>query len=177
MDCFRTGHDCTLAGSRRGGNYSHFRKRKNRIDQHEERLTHRSPSIRASPPSIADTVNAKAFGRDERDDETICVELKNPFDALQILAKAAVNDNRLSDHNNYSLGPDKLPLDPSGDRHDLGDDTIHRTNPGQTSVQTGYENEGIRGYELVANGALDVDGISELLRRQDLISRFGGRPC
>jgi len=93
----------------------------------------------------------------------MCTELKNPFDALQILAKAAVNDHRSSDHENGSPGLN-LPLDPSGDHHDRGVGTPHPTNPDQRPIRTADSNRGMEGYELITNGTLDIEITSELLQ-------------
>jgi hypothetical protein len=74
----------------------------------------------------------------------MCAELKNPFDALQILAQAAVHNERSSSHSD-GAGP--------------------AVQPDQYGTQTLVQNAGvIEVYELVANGTLNFKGISELLQ-------------
>lgn len=86
--------------------------------------------------------------RDGDDDDTICAELKNPFDALQILAKAAVSGQTAPGH-----------------RDSVGN-TMHSEQDGtQNTVRNGCVKPNIQHYELVANGTLDIEGMSQLLRR------------
>jgi hypothetical protein len=94
----------------------------------------------------------------------MCAELKNPFDALQILAKAAVNDPRSSDQNSGSPGLDHLQLDPSIDRHDLGDSAPDPINSDKLAWTENF-NQGTESYKLVTHGTLDIEAISELLQK------------
>lgn len=83
VECFRAGKDCILAGSRRGGDYTRFRKSRS-----GPRTASKSSSqdLDATASSVEEPIEC------DRNEEPLCTELKNPFDALQILAKAAVHD-------------------------------------------------------------------------------------
>lgn len=81
FECLRTGDECKPASSRRGGNFSHLRRTK-----------------RSKPASIAVTSPANPGSSDSwhgvedgdvdtsHAQEPTYAELKNPYDALQILA-------------------------------------------------------------------------------------------
>ncbi len=91
-------------------------------------------------------------------EERICAELKNPFDALQILAKAAINDIDSSDHNHFSPSSNIPSSDTVGNWHSMADSIRH-------SDQNSDFARGIKDYELVRNGALEVETILKLLRQ------------
>lgn len=95
FECLRTGDECKSAGSRRGGNFSHLRRTK-----------------RSKPASIAATSPANPGSSDSwhsvedadvdasHAQESTYAELKNPCDALQILA-------------NISITKDPTPIEPT----------------------------------------------------------------
>ncbi|KAL2814353.1 hypothetical protein BDW59DRAFT_154432 [Aspergillus cavernicola] len=83
QQCFRAGNECILAGSRRGGDFSRFR---------------RSPQGSSTPGRMADTAHNPAMQAEhyeEGPENPIYAELTNPGDALQILARLATNDIQL----------------------------------------------------------------------------------
>jgi hypothetical protein len=86
-----------LADSRRGGNFTQFRKQKSRSHEKADDRTLRRRSVSDMFPSTTDTAPvAEDFVGNESDEDATYEELKNPLDALQILAKAAVRDGRWS---------------------------------------------------------------------------------
>lgn len=86
LECFRTGHDCNLAGSRRGGDYTHLRKPRRGTRRAADASSHFVLPVTKNPHHANKSVDCS------QDKEPICSELKNPLDALLILAEAAVND-------------------------------------------------------------------------------------
>jgi hypothetical protein len=163
-----------LAGSRRGGNYTQFRKQKNRTHQEAYDLTSRSRTVsRSVPPTADDAADPDAFVGNGQHNEAMCEELKTPFDALQILAKAAVHDGCSSEQKDYSQGEVTLATASSGDRHHNACGVVQPNNSvGQSPFRTAGPNRGIGDYELVSNGTLDIEGISKLLRTSVPTIRF-----
>ncbi|PMD33557.1 hypothetical protein L207DRAFT_557613 [Hyaloscypha variabilis F] len=123
LECFRAGHDCNLAGSRRGGDYTHFRKPRREIRR-----------------DLNSSINCS------QDKEALCSELKNPLDALQILAEAAVVDQDSSSNSDRILFSD------------------HPQAVTQKASQIGTAAAGIEYYELVMNGALERETILNLIQ-------------
>jgi hypothetical protein len=155
LECFLTSHDCNLAGSRRGGDYTHLRK--------PRRSTSRTAD--ASSQSVAPvTRNSHSANRSiecSQDEEPICSELKNPLDALQILAEAAVNDPE------PSIDSVRTPESVEGE-YDLGPhDSILLSDRPQAFTQgpgqDGVPAAGIKDYELVMSGALEGKMILNLI--------------
>lgn len=97
--CLRAGDECILAGSRRGGDFSRFR---------------RSRQKQSSTPSLGDSDAGHGLaGQQDGDngqgtEDPIYAELTNPGDALQILARLAANDPQTPSHPNYSTSQDPL---------------------------------------------------------------------
>ncbi|KAJ5610223.1 hypothetical protein N7510_006942 [Penicillium lagena] len=97
LQCLRAGDECVLAGSRRGGDFSRFR---------------RSRQKQNSTPSLSGSgIEQKPSGRQDRDpvkgdEDPIYAELTNPGDALQILARLAANDNQVPNIPTNSIASD-----------------------------------------------------------------------
>lgn len=85
MQCIRAGNECVLAGSRRGGDYSRFRRSQNKQSA--------TPSVDVIEIDRDQTAEEKREGLQGNGDP-IYAELANPGDALQILARLAANDNQ-----------------------------------------------------------------------------------
>ncbi|KAJ5087487.1 hypothetical protein N7456_011103 [Penicillium angulare] len=87
VQCLRAGNECVLAGSRRGGDFSRFR-----ASQQKQNSTPvvRRPGIKQKPTDRSNKDSGKG------DEDPIYAELTNPGDALQILARLAANDHRVS---------------------------------------------------------------------------------
>jgi hypothetical protein len=58
-----------------------------------------------------------------------------------------------------------MHLDPRVDRHDVGGSALDPTNSDKQPVWTENFNQGMGSYDLVTHGTLDIEAISELLRR------------
>ncbi|KAL5364963.1 hypothetical protein BJX96DRAFT_181302 [Aspergillus floccosus] len=87
QQCLRAGHECILAGSRRGGDFSRFRR------SHRESST---PARRVdTPPNAAVHEENYEKGSEKGHENPIYAELTNPGDALQILARLAANHLQL----------------------------------------------------------------------------------
>jgi hypothetical protein len=163
LECFRTGHDCNLAGSRRGGDYTHLRKPRTRraVDASSQSV---APATWQNPHNANKSIDCS------QEKLPICSELKNPLDALQILAEAAVNDpdpsiesvcTPESADGEYHLSPhDDIALSdrPQALTQGLGAFTQR---PGQDGVPA----TGIKNYELVMSGAIDVETILNLIQQ------------
>ncbi|CRL22014.1 Fungal transcriptional regulatory protein, N-terminal [Penicillium camemberti] len=106
LQCIRAGGECILAGSRRGGDFSRFR---------------RSRQKQNSTPSLSEARMENSpidqHNRDpmEGDGDPIHAELTNPGDALQILARLAANDTQVPNKPANSM-PDPFTGACSSDR-------------------------------------------------------------
>lgn len=93
FECLRTGDECKPAASRRGGNFSHLRRTKQ---------PSKTTSIPAtSPPKPGSTGVWRSVGNEisavvdrSNAQEPTYAELKNPCDALQILANIAATETQ-----------------------------------------------------------------------------------
>lgn len=165
LDCFRTGNECTLTPSKRGGNF----RRKNGT----------SLASSPSPPPMSresesysnsvrhDTTSTHVTSSaDDLHEEPICAELKNPADALQILTKATAEDrerqNRRHMSVDYSTHPDKvsdIANSPYDGMHPSFAIFNSNTNPAEEI------DGGLNEYELVTNGILDHTMVNQLIQR------------
>jgi hypothetical protein len=163
LECLRTGHDCTLAGSRRGGDYSH-RKTKIRNSQALDKA--QSSARRESP---LETQLEKVSSLDHsvgshQNEVPMYPELKNPFDALQILAKAAAHDTEPPPSRNISASYSTNVVDYSGSPGGI----VPSDYPGvlaQDCANNGGPTFGIKDYRLVMNGTLQSEIVLSLIHR------------
>ena len=91
LECYRTGQQCLLAPSRRGGDYSQFRVRRKPTATRQEQLHSPKPDSGVGDPATSWPDQPVATCRapsEDPDEEPICAELLNPSDALHILARA-----------------------------------------------------------------------------------------
>lgn len=87
VECIRAQQPCIPAGSRRGGNFTHRRRSLNqRSDTTEGKSHQRTPTTNPAP-------NSNNSMGEPQSQEPLYAELKNPCDALNILARLAANDN------------------------------------------------------------------------------------
>lgn len=157
FECYRTGHDCNFAGSRRGGDYTHLRKSKNFRSR---------PGISLSESTISqnrnDEVTKTTIERRE-DKGVISGELKNPHDALQILSRVAAIDSKQPEEALYMQHA-------TGSTHKLRSANKSRScsrkspfSPTENHIQDSMS--GIKAYKLVEVGALEVDTIIQLVEQ------------
>ena len=107
LQCLRTGDECILAGSCRGGNFTRFRR---------SRRDNTTP-VRRVDAGHSPTDQAEHHENGAKD--PIYAELTNPGDALEILAQLAANDLQHSDPSTFAQRPsasrgysnDVLPTD------------------------------------------------------------------
>lgn len=157
LDCYRSGSQCTLAGSRRGGNF-----RTKKFDSFPSSASARSPTD-AQPLSsesgeeddAADTVmvSARDVVPDTVTDTDLCGELRNPSDALQILAQ--------SDDGDQSIAGD-LSNDRDVNAHVIDDvDAVRRAKARR--LNRPVSPRAIEKYDLVERGVVSLGTIPELL--------------
>jgi len=172
FECHRCGQECNLPPSRRGGDYSRYRKRR----RQEESLGGDLTVATESPQCIVRTTLGEETVLTERnthspasipedldDDPIHAEELRNPSDALQILARTT-SHQRDEGHN-----------------HNLRDSDLHAANNGlayyatptngtdyncisDPSLQSVIKpKRGIEDYKLVAQGLVNSAVIQRLI--------------
>ncbi|KAH8815999.1 hypothetical protein F5884DRAFT_818169 [Xylogone sp. PMI_703] len=153
FECFRIGTTCTLASSRRGGNYTHLRK------QNEASMTRKTaisgPALEAELSLDADLEDSSSRTDSLSNGlsrEPVCAELKNPFDALQILAKAAVENAE----------PENIKTYDSQKSSRYDEEQNNRSNSLDRNTRVELDR---RKYPLLTNGSLDTETINMLLKR------------
>lgn len=101
--CIRAKQPCIPAGSRRGGDFTHRRRRIHReVDTTEGQSSHRTSTM---SPALVDNSNDSMS--EHQSQEPLYAELKNPCDALHILARLAANDSTVQGKCHGSTAPDK----------------------------------------------------------------------
>ena len=92
FECLRTGDECKPAGSRRGGNFAHLRRTKQPSNKPASRpaTSPQNPESTGRLHSVGDRSSADVNG--SHAPESTYAELKNPCDALQILANIATTN-------------------------------------------------------------------------------------
>lgn len=143
-DCFRSGQECILAPSRRGGDYTQFRKPNKR----------KSKSARTNVISSAADPGTEGNANEspEADQSPLYSELKNPSDALQVLARVATHDGDTTRAHN-SCSPN---------------DQVASSRPGEVFSQNAldaFASPGIQSYKLVADGVVLPETILQLLQQ------------
>lgn len=136
MSCYYSGSECILVESRRGGNFRPDRRRSTRLE--------RTQPSRGPQREHGESPDKESEGsRDDSDqgenalNGQLCAELRNPSDALHILAQSDQNE--------------QVP------------ETLHERAeavPSQTRQGTVLEN-----YELVKTGVVQLSSLPELLLR------------
>ncbi|RDL38136.1 uncharacterized protein BP5553_05569 [Venustampulla echinocandica] len=107
FECLRAGQECKLAGSKRGGNFSRMRRTKE--SSNTPTAVANSPKDPASIDSWHRSRESARPDTEENDpEEPIYAELKNPCDALQILAKLAAADAPSTAPVNHRTPPHSL---------------------------------------------------------------------
>lgn len=168
LDCYRSSHECILPESKRGGNYAHLRKQKAGSAQTAKASAGPVPLISESC-AVVEQQDTTSSSRDELVDnkEPIYAELKNPLDALQILAQAAVSNESHSE-NDPSDQETSKKLQRGPGRDSFG--TVDSVNvSGSAHIHTSGSEEvgvtrGIKDYPLVLSGLLSLETILMLLQ-------------
>jgi hypothetical protein len=159
-----------LAGSRRGGNFTHFRKPRT--------STANSIQKRRPEPSIAreEAINVASHAQQHGEslpqnndplEESICAELQNPLDALQILAKVAVNNDDYFPIPSRNISASSSNGAVSRDSHDalrtdvVIDPELDILDPAEAALLP----SGIGSYRLIAKGVLEPKILIHLLRQ------------
>ncbi|KIX99568.1 uncharacterized protein Z520_05144 [Fonsecaea multimorphosa CBS 102226] len=171
LECYRVGYDCTLAASRRGGDYSLHRTRRTRTD----RLKSASYNIVGSPAQQDEETTAAPSGARETarptassnlEEEPIYAELRNPSDALQILAQARSHSCEENDEYEQQCPNLSSPLD------GLRSNGAHSPNANVQEIRPTVEHQmqrqpragtSIEVYRLVERGVLGPGDIKELI--------------
>ncbi|KAJ5492164.1 transcriptional regulator family: Fungal Specific TF [Penicillium expansum] len=152
IQCLRSGNECILAGSRRGGDFSRFRYSRRRQS--------------STPTRSRANIGHGLHDEQSRDDENaiedpIYAELTNPGDALQILAQLAANDPQVPNHPNDSTTFDPFPVTPSAKRS--GTDTAFNMGGQVESMQPPVLQSTLSETETLVIGVLGIDTASRLL--------------
>ncbi|KAI3138431.1 transcriptional regulator family: Fungal Specific TF [Penicillium roqueforti] len=150
VQCLRSSNECMPAGSRRGGDFSRFR---------------RPYGDRSSTPTRAN-IGHGLHDEQNRDDEKVMddpiyAELTNPGDALQILAQLAANDSQVPNHPNDSTTFDPFPVTPSTKRG--GTDTAFNINGPIESIQPPVLQSTLSETETLVIGVLGTDTVCRLI--------------
>lgn len=144
------------AGSRRGGDFSRFR---------------RPYGDRSSTPTRAN-IGHGLHDEQNRDDEKVMddpiyAELTNPGDALQILAQLAANDSQVPNHPNDSTTFDPFPVTPSTKRG--GTDTAFNINGPIESIQPPVLQSTLSETETLVIGVLGTDTVCRLIHQYEAL--------
>lgn len=151
LECIRAGEECILAGSRRGGDFSRFRR--------SARQQRRESSV--STPN-RDDANVIEFQRnsecEKRSEDPIYAELTNPGDALQILARLAAHDPRRYHEDTNSRTRNSPDSHSCKDEVNSGENSIKR-------IQTPTLQRPLSETETLVIGILGTDTARSLLNQ------------
>ena len=143
--CVREGAECVLAGSRRGGDFSHFRRSKRASSKKSQ-----STAARPTPPTGYGSPRQHKNG-----DGSVHDNLQNPSDALLILANAA-------GENSEPLGLNSTP----GSRGDILSPTDGvRTQASGPPLPDQPDDVHFSNYPLIQDGTLNPALLLQLLRQ------------
>lgn len=153
MSCHDSGSECVLTKSRRGGNFRYYRTgpRMAAADSYDAAPTH--PDNISSSQETESPVDEGSVARDDSGD-LLAMELRNPSDALQILA---FSGHQPPAHHSTT--------NPNAATNPGMQGSIETTlnQPHQTRFHTQSTGTIFDGYELVQRGLLRPSLVSELL--------------
>ncbi|KIL88547.1 hypothetical protein FAVG1_07792 [Fusarium avenaceum] len=155
VKCFREGAECVLADSRRGGDYSRYRR--------PRRTTHSRQPVATLSISSSDHISPRQNNTSKTTEDGVHDKLQNPSDALLVLAHAAgqPDDGVGSDNNQHP--PDGY----EGLAH------VTEVSPLALSMQTPQLSDSLPqpvseatfdDYPLISDGSLDAVLLIQLLR-------------
>ncbi|KAL7893555.1 hypothetical protein HDV64DRAFT_272567 [Trichoderma sp. TUCIM 5745] len=156
FSCYRSGSKCVLASSLRGRAFRQYRgpKAGSKAHQgHDHNIEFQTqPILPPQQPSIGSDGDSPDAPIDDSDEE-LCAELRNPADALQILARSgeARHDKPLSPPS-ASISPIHHPVN----AHPSGREPQAQSN--QLAPNSKLEH-----YDLVQRGLLGIDLLVDLL--------------
>ena len=109
FECLRAGEDCVLAGSRRGGDYTGFRKKNKKKQRQKARSTSplmSSDSLGHHTTEREKPTPASNSSGDESSVDPVYADLRHPRDALEILVKLASGEAMSSkDQTQHQMSP------------------------------------------------------------------------
>lgn len=140
--CYESGSECILASSRRGGNFRHYR-RLSRADSGPGQSNNRPG------PSSGEPSDDEGSASIDRSGDVLTMELRNPSDALQILALSG---------DNAEEGQNTSPSSVADTVLRCRTEAAHGAPNHSQSVTTAFDD-----YELVERGILRPGLVSELL--------------
>lgn len=155
MQCVRAGNECVLAGSRRGGDYSRFRRSRNKEKS-------------ATPSVDVIEIDRDQTGEDKRErlqgnEDPIYAELANPGDALQILARLAANDNQRPNE------PDGSPPSNTWTTHDSFNQVSTKGSPERNSASRSVPpplvHTTLSETETLVMGVIGTDTVTRLINQ------------
>ncbi|CAG9992937.1 unnamed protein product [Clonostachys byssicola] len=153
LSCHLDGYECALAGSKRGGDYSHMRRK-------SKNARNRSRQPPAPEPQPIQGIESHPPDPHQSQQPDLCTEhstgVQNPLEALQILVQAAAASP--SSTNKAINGS------PAGQNtaHPLGVSPPDTLEHGRTAA--GNAVRGLESYGPLANGLLDTTMLDHLLQ-------------
>ncbi|KAJ5757653.1 uncharacterized protein N7511_006347 [Penicillium nucicola] len=152
LQCIRAGGECILAGSRRGGDFSRFRRSRQK--------QHAAPSLSEAEMEHAPN-NHESTDPMDRDEDPIYAELDNPGDALQILARLAASDTRIPNDLANSTAQDSYTRACSSDGARIGTSSA-RSDPANI-IQPPMLRSILSETETLVIGVLGTDTVNGLV--------------
>lgn len=168
MSCHNSGSECVLTQSRRGGNFRHYRRRSKtppglkpsmRVNLTGSSVSSLEPTDNASRPLGYFSGDEDSVAEQETGD-VLAMDLRNPSDALQILARSGETHssnqplNQSSFVTNSNGTTDSPPQDIGPAVSNLANASQDHRRPATTAFDD---------YELVQRGLLRPGQIPELL--------------
>ncbi|KAJ5857805.1 hypothetical protein N7455_008699 [Penicillium solitum] len=157
LQCTRAGDECILAGSRRGGDFSRFRRSRQKQNP--------TPSLSGATMEHSPT---DRHNRDpmEGDEDPIHAELTNPGDALQILARLAANDTQVPNKPANSMTTDPFTGACSWDRTHIVTPFVES---GPTNlIQPPRLHSTLSETETLVIGVLGTDTVNRLVQQYEI---------
>ena len=177
FECLRAGEHCILAGSRRGGDYTGFRKK----NKKKQRQKPNSTSSLISSDSLShhtiepeEPIPPSNSSGDESSVDPVYADLRHPRDALEILVKLASGDaTSPKDQTQHRMCPSVASTQPYPQR---GDECLRVVSPiiEDDSIQILGTNDTPQGFacqptlshtETLVVGVLGADTTKHLLTR------------
>lgn len=150
LECTRAGEDCILAGSRRGGDFSKFRR------------SSRKQKLNSASTPDHDDANELEFRQhsecEKGSEDPIYAELTNPGDALQMLARLAANDSKRSHQATNPRTRNSPDSSSCKDKANLSEPSIKR-------IQTPTLQRPLSETETLVIGILGTDTAQSLLNQ------------
>ncbi|KAM0342941.1 hypothetical protein ACHAPU_009059 [Fusarium lateritium] len=155
VKCLREGAECVLAGSRRGGDYSHYRR--------PRRTTHSRQPIARPLVSSSDHISPRQNNTSKTIEDGVHDKLQNPSDALLVLAHAAGQPEDGDGLNNNQHTPDEYEGLTNGTEITPSALSMQTPQAGRSLPELVSETT-VDDYPLISDGTLDAVLLMQLLQ-------------